>query len=247
MRHTSGTALISSCLLPRRSVMNHKEPGLSVRRRMHRTRSHLASRERCQHARFHFFGDFPDVIDLAALGRGCAKTKTDLVAMSSGGRIFAFFCSERDHKPQNSRCGYTARSFHTAWVVIGRSGSSDNGDLFNLYKALGVPGEGLYPRFPLDGRLQPRLYGRRPIGQNRTSTAAAILASTNRWPPPTCSHRRRTPPPVTKSGTFLSIPCLHDDANAWRLIWASVVVCCSGYWAFRFPSSSSWRSSGTTK
>jgi hypothetical protein len=48
---------------------------------------------------------------------GCAKTKTDLVVMSSGGRIFVFFCSERDHKPQNCGCGYTAQSFHTAWVT----------------------------------------------------------------------------------------------------------------------------------
>jgi hypothetical protein len=38
-------------------------------------------------------------------------------------------------------------------------------------------------------------------------------------------------------GTFLLMPCLYGDANAWRLIWASVVVCCSGYWAFRSQSS----------
>jgi hypothetical protein len=37
--------------------------------------------------------------------------------MPSEGRIFAFFCSERDHKPQNSGCGYTTQSFHTAWVI----------------------------------------------------------------------------------------------------------------------------------
>jgi len=48
---------------------------------------------------------------------GCAKTKSDLVVTPSGGRIFAFFCSERDHKPQNSGCGYTVQSFHTAWTV----------------------------------------------------------------------------------------------------------------------------------
>jgi hypothetical protein len=48
---------------------------------------------------------------------GCAKTKTDLVVMSSGGRIFVFFCSERDHQPQNCGCGYTAQSFHTAWTL----------------------------------------------------------------------------------------------------------------------------------
>src|SRR5271167_1834180 len=39
--------------------------------------------------------------------------------MPSEGRIFAFFCSERDHKPQNSGCGYTAQSFHTAWTHSG--------------------------------------------------------------------------------------------------------------------------------
>jgi hypothetical protein len=44
--------------------------------------------------------------------------------MSSGGRIFAFFCSERDHKPQNFGCGYTAQSFHTAWVKTSRQNMS---------------------------------------------------------------------------------------------------------------------------
>jgi hypothetical protein len=39
--------------------------------------------------------------------------------MPSAGRIFAFFCSERDHKPQNSRCSHTAQHFHTAWVNSG--------------------------------------------------------------------------------------------------------------------------------
>src|SRR5215471_10934938 len=51
-----------------------------------------------------------------ALGLGCAKTKTDLVVMLSSGRIFAFFSSPHDHTAQNSRCGHTASSFHTAWV-----------------------------------------------------------------------------------------------------------------------------------
>jgi hypothetical protein len=57
-------------------------------------------------------------------GRGCAKTKSDLVVMPSEGRIFAFFCSERDHEPQNSGCGYTALSFHTAWVITSRQNMS---------------------------------------------------------------------------------------------------------------------------
>jgi hypothetical protein len=64
----------------------------------------------------------------AATDPGCAKTKTDLVVVSSGGRIFAFFCSDRDHKPQNSGCGYTAQSFHTAWTQSGR-GSRKHGAL----------------------------------------------------------------------------------------------------------------------
>jgi hypothetical protein len=36
--------------------------------------------------------------------------------MPTGGRIFAFFCSPRDHRPQNSGCVYTAQSFHTGWT-----------------------------------------------------------------------------------------------------------------------------------
>jgi hypothetical protein len=57
----------------------------------------------------------------SAWGPGCAKTKSDLVAMPSAGRIFAFFCSERDHKPQNSRCSHTAQRFYTAWVMNRRT------------------------------------------------------------------------------------------------------------------------------
>jgi len=53
----------------------------------------------------------------AALGPGCVKTKSDLVVMPSEGQIFALFCSERDHKPQNSGCVYTTQSFHTAWAT----------------------------------------------------------------------------------------------------------------------------------
>jgi hypothetical protein len=47
-------------------------------------------------------------------GLGRVKTKSDLVVVSSGGQIFAFFCSPLDHRAQNSGCGYTAQSFHTA-------------------------------------------------------------------------------------------------------------------------------------
>jgi hypothetical protein len=56
---------------------------------------------------------------MSQLGLGCAKTKTDLVVMPSGRQIFAFFSSERDHKPQNSRCSHTAQRFHTARVKNG--------------------------------------------------------------------------------------------------------------------------------
>jgi hypothetical protein len=45
-------------------------------------------------------------MSLSDLGR--VKTKSNLVVALSGGGIFAFFCSGRDHKPQNSGCGYTA-------------------------------------------------------------------------------------------------------------------------------------------
>jgi hypothetical protein len=34
---------------------------------------------------------------------GRVKTKSNLVVAPSGGGIFAFFCSERDHKPKNIR------------------------------------------------------------------------------------------------------------------------------------------------
>ena len=54
---------------------------------------------------------------MTALGPGCVKTKSDLVVMPSGGRIFVFFRSAHDHRAQNSSCGYTASSFHTAWVI----------------------------------------------------------------------------------------------------------------------------------
>jgi hypothetical protein len=42
------------------------------------------------------------------MGLGRVKTKSNLVVALSGGGIFAFFCSERDHMPQNSGYGYTA-------------------------------------------------------------------------------------------------------------------------------------------
>jgi hypothetical protein len=45
---------------------------------------------------------------VAGLDPGRVKTKSNLVVALSGGGIFAYFCSERDHKPQNSGCGYTA-------------------------------------------------------------------------------------------------------------------------------------------
>jgi hypothetical protein len=51
---------------------------------------------------------------MSTLGPGRVKTKSHLVVMLSGGQISAYFCSERDHKPQNSGCSHTAQRFHTA-------------------------------------------------------------------------------------------------------------------------------------
>jgi hypothetical protein len=45
---------------------------------------------------------------LWALGLGCAKTKSDLVAMPSGRQISPFFCPPHHHRAQNSGCDYTA-------------------------------------------------------------------------------------------------------------------------------------------
>jgi pimeloyl-ACP methyl ester carboxylesterase len=45
---------------------------------------------------------------ISPLGLGRVKTKSDLVVTPSGRQIFAFFCSPRDRRAQNSGCGYTA-------------------------------------------------------------------------------------------------------------------------------------------
>jgi len=37
---------------------------------------------------------------MTASGLGRVKTKSDLIVVPSGREIFAFFCSERGHKPQ---------------------------------------------------------------------------------------------------------------------------------------------------
>jgi len=51
------------------------------------------------------------------------KTRSDLVVMPRGARIFASIRSPCVHTPQKSWCAFTAKSFHTAWV---RSGSADH-------------------------------------------------------------------------------------------------------------------------
>jgi hypothetical protein len=51
---------------------------------------------------------------MSEMGLGRVKTKSDLVVTPSEACIFAFFCSQRDRKPQNSGCDYTAQSFRTA-------------------------------------------------------------------------------------------------------------------------------------
>jgi hypothetical protein len=56
---------------------------------------------------------------MTATGLGRVKTKSDLVVMSSGRQIFAFFCSPHDRRAQNSGCDYTPQSFYTARVING--------------------------------------------------------------------------------------------------------------------------------
>jgi hypothetical protein len=77
--------------------------------------------------------------------------------MPSEGRIFAFFCSERDHKPQNSGCGYTTQSFHTAWAMrsridnaVGAAGSTQTADQLAVGQRDGgelTPARLLMPQF----------------------------------------------------------------------------------------------------
>src|ERR1700704_5658478 len=45
------------------------------------------------------------------------KTRSDLVVMPCGARIFAFIHSPCAHMPQKSWCVSTAQNFHTAWVI----------------------------------------------------------------------------------------------------------------------------------
>src|SRR4029077_4574503 len=51
-------------------------------------------------------------------GLGRVKTKSNLVVALSGGGILAFFCFERDHKPQNSGC-FFALSVTTSLKIPG--------------------------------------------------------------------------------------------------------------------------------
>ena len=54
---------------------------------------------------------YPRSFQLFQACRLCVKSTgicSNLGVALSGGGIFAFFCSERDHKPQNSGWGYTA-------------------------------------------------------------------------------------------------------------------------------------------
>ena len=59
-------------------------------------------------------GNLSSALRLFVLGLGRVKTKSDLVVMSSGRQIFAFFCSPHDRRAQNSGCDYTPQSFYTA-------------------------------------------------------------------------------------------------------------------------------------
>ena len=64
-----------------------------------------------------------DVVGAPAYDPGCVKTRSDLVVMPCGARIFAFIRSPCAHTPQKSWCAFTARSFHTAWTRSCRSAS----------------------------------------------------------------------------------------------------------------------------
>src|SRR5258706_12751058 len=73
----------------------------------------------------------------AGMGPGCVKTQSDLVVMPRGARISAFFCSPRDHAPQNSWCAFTVCKVFTqpgptsavtgippAWRLLGNEPSN---------------------------------------------------------------------------------------------------------------------------
>src|SRR5216683_7652354 len=60
----------------------------------------------------------------SALGPGRVKTRSDLVVMPCGARIFAFIRSPSAHTPQKSWCAFTAQSFHTAWATSGHSAAA---------------------------------------------------------------------------------------------------------------------------
>jgi len=53
---------------------------------------------------------------MSAGGPGRVKTRSDLVVMPCGARIFELIRSPCVHTPQKSWCAFTAQSFHTAWV-----------------------------------------------------------------------------------------------------------------------------------
>src|SRR5258706_386365 len=53
---------------------------------------------------------------MSGIGPGSVKTRSDLVVMPTGARIFAFIRSPCAHAPQKSWCVSTAQSFHTAWA-----------------------------------------------------------------------------------------------------------------------------------
>ena len=54
-----------------------------------------------------------------------------------------FFSSAHDHRAQNSRCGYTASSFHTAWVKTGRQPFFEICAIVGPQAVIGHPQEGI--------------------------------------------------------------------------------------------------------
>jgi hypothetical protein len=54
---------------------------------------------------------------MSLIGPGRVKTRSDLVVMPCGARIFAFIRALCARSPQKSWCAFTVQSFHTAWVI----------------------------------------------------------------------------------------------------------------------------------
>jgi hypothetical protein len=144
----------------------------------------------------------------AASGLGRVKTKIDLVVMPSGRRIFAFFCSERGHKPQNFGCVYTAQRFHTARVKTRLPAQRLDATRFfgarpspppRLPPALDViPPGSARPRVCIRRRARPRLFNRTPV-RTRCGARPCVAAEPARH---LRDHASRCDWPAGKAATY---------------------------------------------